>query len=325
MRRLNAITIKQLRALARVCESGTISAAAEMLSLTPPAVHSQLKTLEELIGRPLIRRGGDGFAPTPEGAALLRAQRTMQSALEKSIREIETLGQGYSGSVVLGVASTAKYFAPRMVAMLRVAFPDIHVVLRIGNRARILQYLENSELDLVIMGRPPRMPPVVAQSIGENPHLLVAPPLHPLTRLYRVTPEDILTQHFVMREEGSGTRILTMRFLDEIGEGREVSWTVMESNETIKQAVAAGLGIAILSAHTMHEELKSGRLVAVDADRLPIMRHWFIVHRADTEPEPAARSVRDWIVANAPAYLPGGDMPVSDAAGRDPVTPGARN
>lgn len=305
MKRLNALTFKQLRALNLVCETGTISAAADMLSLTPPAVHSQLKALEEVIGRPVLIRSSNGFTPTPEGAALLRAHRSVQSALEKSIREIETLGRGFSGTVVLGVVSTAKYFAPRLVALLRDAFPDIHVVLRIGNRARIIQYLENGDLDLVIMGRPPREPLVEAQSIGPHPHFLVAPAGHPLTRLDRVSADDILAQHFVMREEGSGTRILTMRFLDEIGEGREISWTEMESNETIKQAVAAGLGVAILSGHTMHEELKSGRLVAVAADRLPIVRHWFIVHRADTVPEQAGKSVMDWITGNPAAYLPG--------------------
>lgn len=305
MRHLNALTFKQLRALALVCEHGTISAAAEMLSLTPPAVHSQLKALEEIVGRAVVIRTSGGFAPTPEGAALLRAQRTAQAAMERAVREIETLAKGLSGTVVLGVVSTAKYYAPKMVALLRQAFPDIDVVLRIGNRARVIQYLENGDLDLALMGRPPRVPLVRAQSIGDNPHLLVAPPGHPLTRLDRVSAGDILSQHFVMREEGSGTRILTMRFLDEIGEGREVAWTEMESNETIKQAVAAGLGVAILSGHTMHEELKSGRLVAVVADRLPIVRHWFIVHRADTEPSQTARTVMDWIVRNPPAYLPG--------------------
>lgn len=310
MKRLNAMTIKQLRALTLVCETGTISAAAEVLSLTPPAVHNQLKILEETIGRPVVIRGADGFAPTPEGMALLRAHRVVRSALEKSIREIETLSRGFSGTVVLGVASTAKYFAPQLVALLRDRFPDIHVILRIGNRARIIQYLENGDLDLAIMGRPPRLPEVVARSIGANPHLLVVPPDHPLTRLDKAGADDILAQHFMMREEGSGTRILTMRFLDEIGEGRDVEWTEMESNETIKQAVAAGLGVAILSGHTVHEELNAGRLVSVPAERLPIMRRWFIVHRADTGPEQAARTAMDWIVANPTAYLPGA-APVS--------------
>lgn len=305
MQRLNAITIKQLRALSQVCETGTISAAAEMLSLTPPAVHSQLKALEEIIGRPILSRTADGFQPTPEGRALLRAHHISHSALEKAIRQIDTLARGLSGTVTLGVVSTAKYYAPRLVVKLREAFPDIDVVLRIGNRARIMQYLESDELDLVIMGRPPRAPLVTAQSIGEHPHLLVAPPGHPLACGETVGAEDILSQHFVLREPGSGTRILTMRYLDEIGRGREYAYTEMESNETIKQAVIAGLGVAILSAHTMHEELESGRLVAVRARGMPIVRHWFIVHRADSEPAQAVRSVLDWIVENTGKYLPG--------------------
>lgn len=304
MRRLNAITFKQLRALSQVCETGTISAAAEMLSLTPPAVHSQLKALEEIIGHPILVRGADGFVPTPEGEALLGAWRISHSVLEKAIRQIETLGKGLAGTVVLGVVSTAKYYAPRLVVKLRETFPDIDVVLRIGNRAQMVRFLQNDEVDLVIMGRPPREPLVTALSIGEHPHMLVAPPGHPLTQLEEARAGDILSEHFVLREPGSGTRILTMRYLDEIGPGHEYGYTEMESNETIKQAVIAGLGIAVLSAHTMHEELRSGRLVAVRARNMPIVRHWFVVHRAETEPTRAARSVKDWIVTNPGEYLP---------------------
>ncbi|TDK51922.1 LysR family regulator CbbR [Antarcticimicrobium luteum] len=306
MQRLNAITFKQLRALDAVCQSGAISTAAEMLSLTPPAVHSQLRALEEVFGCALVNRGQGGFAPTEQGAALLTAFRTARAALERAVHQIETLGKGLSGTVVLGVVSTAKYFAPHLVAMLRSEFPDIDVVLRIGNRARIIQMIETGDLDLVIMGRPPRLPAVVARSIGDHPHLLVAPPGHPLTRIAQVTPDDILSQPFVMREPGSGTRILTMRFLDEIGEGREFAYTEMESNETIKQAVAAGLGVAILSGHTVHEELKSGRLVSIPAERLPIVRHWFVLHAAGQELSQPAIRIMDWIVSNPDRFLPGG-------------------
>lgn len=315
MRRLNAITIKQLRALSQVCETGTISAAAEMLSLTPPAVHSQLKALEEIIGQPILSRGADGFVPTPEGQALLRAWHIGHSALEKAIRQIESLGKGLSGTVVLGVVSTAKYYAPRLVVKLREAFPDIDVVLRIGNRARMVQYLEHDEVDLVIMGRPPREPLVTAQSIGEHPHVLVVPPGHPLADKPEIGAGDILSQPFVLREPGSGTRILAMRYLDEIGRGREYSHIEMESNETIKQAVIAGLGVAILSAHTMHEELRSGRLIAVAARNMPIIRHWFIVHRADGDLSRAASSVKAWIIGNPSQYLPEIDLDAARPVG----------
>jgi len=314
MKRLNSITFKQLRALGAVCEFGAISTAAEMLSLTPPAVHSQLRALEENFGCALVTRTSGGFAPTEAGTALLAAFRTAQAALERAVRQIDTLGKGLSGTVVLGVVSTAKYYAPRLVALLGQEFPDIDVVLRIGNRARIIQMIETGDLDLVIMGRPPRVPAVVARSIAEHPHLLVAPPGHPLTRLEQVTPDDILSQQFVMREEGSGTRILTMRFLDEIGEGREFAYTEMESNETIKQAVAAGLGVAILSGHTIHEELKSGRLVTIPAQRLPIIRHWFVLHGANQDLSQPAVRVMDWIVANPDRFLPGGARVKSENA-----------
>lgn len=304
MNRLNAMTFKQLRALNAVAETGTISMAAELLSLTPPAVHSQLKALEENFGCNLLIRGSEGFAPTPEGQALLSAYRTTRAALERAVHHIEALHKGYKGTVVLAVVSTAKYFAPQLVADLRRALPDIDVVLKIGNRARVIQYLENSDLDLAIMGRPPRLPPLEANSIGDHPHILIAPPDHPLTARDHVRGEEILKEHFIMREEGSGTRILAMRYLDDIGMGREVSHTVMESNETIKQAVRAGLGIALISAHTACDDLRSGRLKPIRVERMPILRSWFVLHRADADLSPAASAVRAWIVDNAAQFLP---------------------
>lgn len=305
MKRLDQLTFKQLRALEAVTAHRTISAAAESLLLTPPAVHNQLKTLEENFGCQLLERSGsEGFKATPEGEALLRAYRETRAALERAVLDVESLKKGLSGSVVLGVVSTAKYFAPRLVALLRRELPQIDVVLRIGNRQRIVDALATRELDLAIMGRPPRAPEVAARVLGDHPHLMVAPPDHPLAHLADVPAEAILSEHFVMREPGSGTRILCTRYLDEIGSGREVAATEMESNETIKQAVISGLGIALLSGHTIVEELRAGRLVPIRSSGLPIVRQWFIVHRADQELTKAALTVWDWIEANSEAVLP---------------------
>lgn len=303
-KRLDAVTFKQLRALQAVSGLGTIAAASESLGLTPPAVHNQLKMLEEILSCRMLERAERGaFEPTPEGRILLNAFSQTQSVLQRAIHQIDALSLGQSGAVMLGVVSTAKYFAPAIVAGLRRDLPDIDVVLKVGNRGKIISAISARELDLVIMGRPPRMPEVVAHGMGEHPHVLVAGPENPLAGNMDVTADDILSNHFVMREEGSGTRILCTRFLDELGQGREVPFTEMDSNETIKQAVISGLGIALLSAHTVTEELRHGRLVEIPFRGLPIMRHWFIVHRADEMPEKATLTVLDWMRQHAAAYL----------------------
>lgn len=305
MRHLSSLTFKQLRALKAVVEFRSISRAAEDLGLTPPAVHSQIKTLEDIFCCPLLSRDGpNGFRATAEGESLLGAYERMAASLNVAVRRIDALRSGLAGSVVLGVVSTGKYYAPKLVAQLKHAFPEIEVVLRIGNRDSILADLQASAIDLAIMGRPPRDPPVVAHAIGDHPHVLIVPPGHRLCRLDSIAPSDILSETIIAREQGSGTRILATRFLDRIGEGMPYDTIEMGSNETIKQAVIAGLGIALISLHTVTEELRSGRLVTVGTPELPIVRRWYVLHRLDAPPVGAVATVLEFINAQRGAFLP---------------------
>lgn len=301
---LKTITFKQLRALESVAKTGNISRSAELLGLTPPAVHTQLKVLEQNFGCDLVSRTRSGeFVVTSAGSSLLDAFEISLSALSKSIDQIDAMKKGMVGRVILGVVSTGKYFAPSIVARLRQEYPDIEVVLQVGNRGRIISALEAGKIDLAIMGRPPRQPEVTGYSMGDHPHVLVAAPEHRLAGRETINDIDILTEHFIMREVGSGTRILTMRYLDQIGEGEPFTFSEMESNESIKQAVIAGLGIAIISIHTIVEELKSGRLAIIKARQLPINRHWFVLHRADLRPNPSMNRVCDFIRSHGSQFL----------------------
>jgi len=306
MRQLDAITLKQLKALKSIHESGTISSAAEHLGLTSPAVHNQIRTLEDCLGCALLERSKNGlFELTPEGQTLLSGYETAFSALAKSIHQIDALKRGLSGTIVLGVVSTGKYFAPAIVAKLKSLYPDIEVVLEVGNRDAIIAALETGRIDLAIMGRPPRRPLVTAYPMGDHPHVLIAPPDHELLSEPNVSPADIVREHFLMRETGSGTRILTMRFLDQMGEGTPFTYTEMNSNETIKQAVIAGLGIALISYHTVIEELKTRRLAVIQAEHLPIIRQWYVLHRQDLTPSGAAVTILNCIREKADLFLHG--------------------
>lgn len=303
--RHDAVTLRQLRALRAVADSGSLTLAAAQLGLSPPAIHSQLKSLEDLAGAPLLQRAEHGaFRATAQGRALLMAEAQIATALARAGREVASLAQGHSGNVVLGVVSTGKYFAPFLVATLQRALPRIEVTLRIGNRDAILAALAADELDLAIMGRPPREPAVIAAPIGPHPHIIIAAPDHPLAAHDPVMPMDLLSQTFLSREEGSGTRILMTRFLDRIGEGTPWRATEMGTNETIKQAVIAGLGIALISQHTCSEELRTGRLVALQAIGLPIQRSWYLLHRADRAPSPATERIRAAIAGLGGSFLP---------------------
>lgn len=305
MARLESITLKQLRALHAVAEYGSITAAAEILSLTPPAVHTQLRTLEQNLDCTLLDRSSSGGAQlTNEGRAVLDANITIEAALEICSKKLIAYKEGRSGLVLLGVVSTGKYFAPQLVAQLRQAFPDIEVSLKVSNRDGIITALQQRTIELAIMGRPPRTPVVYSEPIGEHPHVMIASPDHPLARQRGIAPQALLDQTFIAREQGSGTRILMTRYLDRIGGGTPYRLIEMESNETIKQAVIANLGIAMISQHTVTEELRSGRLVALDADTLPIRRQWYLLHRADLDLSPTLQSVFGHISDQKGAFLP---------------------
>lgn len=303
MPRLDTLTLKQLRAFAAVCETRSISRAAEQLSLTPPAVHTQLKALEtNMNSRLLDRTRTNDIVPTEAGRALLLAHTKIAAALDHAAQDVQAADEGLRGFVRLGVVSTAKYFAPKLLARLEVALPDVRIDMSVGNRQQTIEALATGQLDLAIMGRPPRLPNVRDTRLGPNPHILVCAPHHRLAS-GNVHARDILAERLILREPGSGTRILAERFLDRIGDGSTYTSLVMDSNETIKQAVMAGLGIAILSAHTVLDELQDRRLIAVRHDILPIQRTWYLVQVDGLGASAAAENVRQMIVASAEGLL----------------------
>jgi len=306
MHRADAVTLRQLRALSAVARLGSLTAAGKELGLTTPAIHSQIKTLEEAVGAPVLQRHADGSGSglTQAGQILLEGAERVQVALSQSLGRIAAIQAGKEGRVVLGVVSTAKYFAPRLVQMLRRLHPGIDVSLVIGNREEILRDMALMRFDLTVMGRPPRHPPVEAQPIGPNPHGLIAPPDHPLVGQHALSAADLAAETFLSREEGSGTRILMTRYLDRLGDGAPFDLVEMGSNETIKQAVMAGLGIAFLSLHTVAGELRTGQLVTLDVPGLPIERHWFLIRPLGQTELPAARELGRTILALKGAFLP---------------------
>lgn len=300
-----AVTLKQLRALQAVAEHGSLTAAAEAIRLTPPAVHSQLRQLENSFNARLVERGPQGGARlTRQGEAVLVGARAIETALEACADHVRAINEGMEGMVTLGVVATAKYFAPRLVADLQRAFPTIDVILRVGSRDWVVAALASASVDLAIMGRPPRVPEVQATVLGPHPHVLIARPDHPLVGQGRLAPERILAEPFLAREEGSGTRILMDRFLERLGRGRPARVFELESNETVKQAVMAGLGVALISRHTVVEELRAGRLAELEAEGLPLVRQWFLVHRADTALSAAGRRIHAYVVGRQGAFLP---------------------
>ncbi|MCO4318163.1 LysR substrate-binding domain-containing protein [Phyllobacterium sp. 21LDTY02-6] len=301
MRNLN---LKQLRAVQAIKQHGTIVAAANALGLTPPAVTIQLKLLEEDAEIVLFDRTNEGLRPTAAGLAFLDAAQMIEERLRLLNDEIDALKGLRTGSLSLGVVSTAKYFAPQMMATFAKDHPDIAVKLIIGNRAEIIESLKSHSVDLALMGRPPRDVPLRSAVFGDHPLVMIAAPDHPLASSRDITKERIARENFLIRESGSGTRISLEIFLSELPGRLDDLGTEMSSNETIKQAVMAGLGVAFISAHTIALELEVGRLVILDVIGMPIRRQWFSVVRTDRTMSPAMQAFQNFLARKGAQCLP---------------------
>lgn len=300
-----ALTLKQLRALAAIVDAGSVTAAAGVLHVTPPAVSTQLRALEDIVGAQVLLRGPNGkIALTPIGAELLGTVRKVENSLDLCFQRVTAMRTGLAGYVSVGVVSTGKYFAPGLVARMKRIHPEIEVGLKVGNREDTIEMLGRGEIELAIMGRPPQAPSSEYDELGDHPYVVIAPPEHPLAGRGTVVAGDLLRETFLCREEGSGSRILMTRYLDRIGEGQPYRTVEMGTNETIKQAVMAGLGVAVISAHTIVPELEAGRLVTLALEGMPIHRAWYLIRLADTEMSPVAAAFRKFLLELEGDYLP---------------------
>ncbi len=300
---MRGVTLKQLRALRAVADTGSVTAAARELFVTAPAISMQIRQFEQIAGLPLLERAGEKFVLTSAGREALRAARTVDAAIDELDTALETLRGGVAGHVSVGLVSTAKYFAPRIVGAFARTHPGVKVTMTVGNREQMLKALRDFSIDIAIMGRPPEDQSCIADPIGDHPHLIVAEPGHRLARRRKFDPPLLTEETFVVREPGSGTRNLMERFLEQAGVAPRYGLEI-DSNETIKQAVMAGLGVAFISAHTVAAELAEGRLVKLDVRGLPVVRTWYVMRRRDRRPLPAVREMQEFIVANRADFLP---------------------
>lgn len=300
---LSGITLKQLRALTAVIEEGSNAGAAGRLNVTPPAIALQLKIIEEEAGLPLLERTPDGLKPTAAGIEILTTTNNIESALADCSEALRALKQGEGGRVSVGVVSTAKYFAPRAFAAFARQHPNVDIDLFVGNRADIVSELERFHRDIVIMGRPPETIELVTKVIGAHPHIVIAPTDHRLVGKRGLKLAALTGEKWLVREYGSGTRLLMERLFEEAGGAPRIAMEI-GSNETIKQAVMAGLGIAFLSAHTVALELKTRQLAALDVRGLPAMRSWFAVRRADKRLLPATELLWNYLTTRGRDFLP---------------------
>jgi len=297
------LTIRQLRALAVLQSAGSVTAAANRLNLTQPAVTLQLRNLQALAGLPLIQRTGEGMTLTDAGHDVLALAERVEAALLDCERSLDMIAGRNGGRVSIAAVSTAKYFVPFAIAAFSRRFPKVDVTLRIGNREDIRQALRGYDLDIAVMGRPPVDVQVEIRPLGKHPHVIIAAADHLLASKKRIAVTDLASENFITREIGSGTRLLMEQFFQKSSINPKIGME-MDSNETIKQAVIAGLGIAFISQHTVSHELEEGRLVALKVTGLPVIRQWHAIRRTDKILLPPAQAMLDFLGKEGSHYLP---------------------
>jgi LysR family transcriptional regulator, low CO2-responsive transcriptional regulator len=297
------LTLRQLRILSAVTKTGSMAAAARLLNVTPPAITVQMQQLEQIAGLPLIERLGDGTVPTEAGGILLKTAHRIETLLAECDQEIAQLKGVKGGRVSVGVVSTAKYFAPRALAAFKEIHPEVDLRLMVHNRRETIAALKEMELDLAIMGRPPENLDLESEVLGAHPHIIVAHGHHSLAGATELPVDSLADETFFIREQGSGTRMLMESFFQEAGFVPKIGMEI-GSNETIKQAVIAGLGITFISAHTVASEIADGRLMELKVVGLPIVRRWYAVRLRDKAVLPAAEAMWKFLGAEGRRFLP---------------------
>jgi DNA-binding transcriptional LysR family regulator len=291
-------TLRQLQVFEKVANHLNYSRAAEELYLSQPAVSMQIKQLEGHIGLPLFEKMGKKIFLTEAGRELHHYARSIAQQLtemEAVFDEMKGLGQG---KLTISVVNTANYFTPRLLARFCQRYPEINVILQVANRDAVLKQLADNSTDLAIMGQPPKGSDLIAESFLDNPMVVIAAPNHPLTTVKQVKFDQLAEQTFVSREQGSGTRSAMERVFAKYNIQPRISME-METNEAIKQSVQAGMGLGILSLHSIELELETGRLVMLSVEHFPLLRHWFVAHRSNKRLSSAALAFKDFLLVEA--------------------------
>lgn len=300
---MKSVSLRQLTVFASVAKHLSFARAAEELHLSQPAVSMQIKELERSCELPLFERAGRTVRLTMPGEYLLVYARRVLATLKEADALMAGLRGVEGGRMTIGMVSTAEYFVPRLLARFRAEHPAVEIRLSIGNnREQLVRQLRDNEVDLAVMGRPPRELDARAEPFAANPLSIIAAPEHPLARRRRTAPKALEAEPFIVREPGSGTRAAMEQFFRDQRIAPPFAME-MSSNETIKQAVIANMGLAFVSLHTVALELSVGQLAALKVAGLPLMRRWHIVNIQAKPLSPAAESFRYFVLDQGESLL----------------------
>ena len=294
-------TLRQLEVFESIARLGSFTRAAEELFLTQPTVSMQIKKLTDAVGLTLFEQVGKKMYLTDAGRELHQTCRDIFERLAQFEMVASDMKGLKAGKLRLAVVTTAKYFAPRLLGMFCQRYPGVEVSLKVSNRERVLERLADNQDDLYILGQPPEEVDAVAQAFLENPLVVLAPVNHPLANKKRLPLKLIAEEPFLSREPGSGTRIATERIFSEQGLKLKIRME-LGSNEAIKQAIIGGLGISVLSRHTLALDAPMGQLAVLDVQGFPIDRQWYYAYPSGKQLSIVAQAFLGYL-QQAPQFL----------------------
>jgi DNA-binding transcriptional LysR family regulator len=304
------LTFRQLRVFTEVARHRSMARAAEALHLTPPAVSMQIKEVESQVGLTLFDREGRAVSLSTAGEYFLVHAKRLLSELKDTENAMARFKKLERGLLTVGMVSTAKYFVPRLLALFRQEHRGIDVRLVVaGNRESLIERMDAGDVDLSVMGRPPKEIATRAEAFAAHPMVFVCPPDHPLLGVGHPPVSALAPYPFIVREHGSGTRAAMQQFFAERRFEPDITME-MSSNETIKQAVMAGMGVSFLSLHTIGLELGGGLIARLEVEDTPVMRTWNIVHLQSKVLSPAAEAFRYFVIERGEPFLMAHDAPL---------------
>lgn len=289
-------TLHQLKVFEAVARHNSFTRAAEELFLTQPTVSMQVKQLTKAVGMPLFDQVGKRLYLTQVGEELVKTCRQIFERLDEFEMTVADLKGLKQGRLRLGVITTAKYFVPRLLGPFCKRYPGIDISLQVTNHEHILHRLSENLDDLYVMSQLPEMMDITYEPVLANPLVVLAPAAHPLAQEKNISLERIAAEPFIMREPGSGTRKAVQALFDEQKLTLKVQLD-LGSNEAIKQAIAGGLGISVLSLHTLALEGPQSQWSILDVEHFPIERYWYAVYPSGKQLSIVARTFLDYLLS----------------------------
>lgn len=280
-------TFRQLRLFLAFAEHLSVTAAARACHVTQPTASMQLRELADAIGMPLYEQVGKRLYLTAAGEALARTARAMLDEWSAFEQHIDAVKGVTRGRLKVSVVSTAKYFVPRLLGSFCAAFPEIDVALEVLNRDGVLRRLRDNLDDLYIMSMPPEDLELERHAFLANPLDLIASSTHPLVGRQRISLDELASMRFILREKGSGTRLASDRHFRSLRFRPDVRME-LGSNEAVKQAVAASLGLGVVSRHALGDTPEDAQIAVLDVEGFPVQSNWWTLYRKGKKLSPVA-------------------------------------